>query len=68
LLSIALIFKMFSIDILKEVSYRKTSFHIFMIFSLGILSILGYKNFKNISVENYETPKEIIRNEKKIKI
>lgn len=67
LLSIALVFKMFSIDILKEVSYRKTSFHVFMIFSLGILSILGYKNFKNIAVENYETPKEIIKNEKNLK-
>lgn len=38
-----------------------------MIFSLGILSILGYKNFKNIVVENYETPREIIKNEKSLK-
>lgn len=67
LLSIALIFKIFSIDILREVSYRKTGLHIFIIFSLGILSFWGYRNFKNIDIKNYNIPKELIQKESGLK-
>ncbi|WP_297433148.1 metallophosphoesterase [uncultured Cetobacterium sp.] len=67
LLSIALIFKIFSIDILREVSYRKTGLHTFIIFSLGILSFWGYRNFKNIDIKNYNIPKELIQKESGLK-
>lgn len=67
ILSLALILKIFSIDIIKVISQRKKSFHIFVIFSLGILSLLGYRNFKYIGVENYEIPKEIIQSKNGLK-
>lgn len=67
LLLIVLILKIFSIDILKEIRYRKNFFYIFIFFSLTILSIFGYKNFKDIVVKNYDIPREIIKNKKSLK-
>ncbi len=67
ILSIAFILKIFSIDILKEISYRKTVFHIFIVFSLGILSIWGYRNFKNIDVENYRILSDLTQRKSALK-
>lgn len=67
ILSLAFILKIFSIDILKEISYRKNIFHMFVVVSLSVLSIWGYSNFKNINIENHSIPQEVIQNEKGLK-
>ena len=54
-------------DILKEIGYRKTSFHIFIIFTLSILSFWGYKNFKNIDIKNYDISEILIQKEQGLK-
>lgn len=64
---LALIFRIFSIDLLALISMKKSVFNIFIfIFFIG-LYYSGNKNFKNISIQKYDVPTENLNLNKDLK-
>lgn len=54
ILGLALISKLFSINLLAEIGNRKNLFLTISVIVIGIIAFFGNRNFENVIVENYE--------------